>query len=224
MHKVLAIVLLALVALGVAKERTIRVEDKEFTVEVNASAVKMVAEDAQTPFGASGVKSVPQSLYEEHGITQLSGGGGSEYWADSTITYDNYGGSWKDKIYYSFTSGSPNSMQMGGYTRRLNSPDEVYYIEIELAYRVNYMRWADWETGSRWLHTGSIGHRDYYSYRYPKETDKSDSQTYNWDDGYSRLFKYFTGHAGYVPNQSGGDIYHDTHDQSKAKPDGLVRS
>ncbi|MEO0082379.1 MAG: hypothetical protein ABIL25_08835 [candidate division WOR-3 bacterium] len=222
MRKMLAVLLLALVALGIAAERTIRLEDKEFTIEVNASAVKADAEEAREPMGSFHFKSIPQSKYEEYGISPLGGGGGDETWAESTLTYDSYDGYWKDYIKYVWSSAS-KQMYMWGYTKRVSAPDYVNYIEIEFAYRINFLKFADWNAQSKWLHTGAYGHRIAYSYHYAKDTEKSDSQTCTWEDGYSRLFRFFTGHAGYVPNQAGDFIYHDTHDKSVPKPDGYVR-
>lgn len=111
---------------------------------------------------------------------------------------------------------------MGGYTKRLYGPNNVYYIEMQFGYRVNLLKYATLPT--QYMHTGSVGHRVGYSYNYPKDTEKSDSQTYEWSDSYSRLFKFFTGHAGYIHFQAGGTIYHDTHDKSQTKPDAYVRS
>jgi len=223
MRRLLASLLLAVVAVGVATERSIRVDDKEFTVEVNASAVKADIGESREPMGSVNFKSVPLSKYEEYGMSPMSGGDGDEVWADSTLTYDSYDGYWKDYIKYVW-SPEITQMYMLGYTKRVSAPDYVNYIEIQFAYRVNFLRFADWNAQTKWLHTGSYGHRIAYSYHYAKDTEKSDSQTCSWADGYSRLFRFFTGHAGYVENQAGGIIYHDTHDKSKPQPDGYVRS
>ncbi|MFO7638347.1 MAG: hypothetical protein R6X14_03450 [bacterium] len=213
----ITVVLLTLVALSMAAERTIKLDDKTFTLQVNLGGVRMVAEDTREPPGAYDVRSIPQSAYDEYGI--LPSYGGLFYESDSGVD-----GSWWYEGWQQWIEGqppfTPHTLQAGGRTRRQDDPDTVYYIETNFAFRMNFMRWSP---TSQYLHTGSIGHRSNWSYSYPKDTNKEDSQTFQWSDGYSRALRSYTGHVGYVDNQPGDNLWQRTTDRTTMRPNSQVR-